>query len=94
MSRSIPCMKVHRAFKFSVNHVSVIKSVNFPCRVVPSDVAKAGGVAITVSAAVPGYGFARFRSCVPNQCFTVSGLLILAFAKCRAADADAQQCSK
>ena len=80
MCRSITGMKVDRAFKFSVKHVSVIKSVNFSCGVVRSEVAKAGGVAITVAAAVPRYGFARFRSCVPNQRFTVSGLLILAFA--------------
>src|SRR5260370_745334 len=86
-------MHVHGAFKFSVNHISIIKRVHFVAGVGPSESAKSGSIIVPIPATVPGCSLAGSRSSIPNQRLSVFGLLIFAFAK-RGAGANEPQAAK
>ena len=86
-------MQVHRAFKFSVNHISIIKRVLFVVGVGPGERAKSGCIIVLIPAAVPGCSLAGFWSAIPNKSLTVFGLLVLAFAK-RSGGANEPQAAK
>lgn len=79
-------MKIDRSIEFTVDHVSVVNRIESrlaPLLCVPSECSEPCGISITISVAVPRRNIARSWNAVPDRCFPVLRVLILAPGKCR-----------